>query len=583
MQERVIIPFIIEFENYVKRHKKSIWESAFAKYKNAYQEIKGLFTEKLTRKAMEECVFSVAERLEEAIKETAEKHSRLFWLQIYRKVNPDAFNGIPKQIMPSTICLVLRTVDCFIIKYGKNERTDVLSIGDLLTPVFDVAFSGYEMGLLFYMCYIYNNLTALYRCMSKGCTVILGESDFESDIDEETRHLMRLIDARREKYGNPIHNLCTSEYSRNQIHLEEIDPKNMVKMIFESRAVVNKPNDYQFNYLISPFYIEDVIKYTRFWSEMNIKVNGFMPNEIIALLAAMTRSRIEFCGYDKTKFIQSFCMNGFITIHTKKEDPSPKQFIHDNIQIYFSEYYESIFGQSITKERADDLIARFILQYSKCNEIQPFSKTRLPIFIECGDTVIINLVNLLLNLAYWTSSLNESQEVGVGTNRGQLFQEEVRRVLSRNMNETIRFYPEMSERIYLNGKLCGEIDIGIRKDDILYVIECKHKLSYEDNIVETVEYVNNMNTLQKKWLNQVDTLAINLRNGATLKNGTRLCNDEIKYIVPLVCTAVPYYTSSTNHDYYIAEDFPRVLTPQELVSVIHMPIEKLLLQPDNII
>lgn len=578
MEQRVVVSYVTEFEDYVKTHKAVIWQGAFSKYNRIYKKLKDSCNGKLTKKKIEESVFSMASDLEETIKEIVEKHSTLFWLQIYRKVDPDAFNGIPEQIKPTTIYLILRTVDCFIIKYGKKERTDVMMINkNTLTPIYDVTYSGYEMGIIFYLCCLYYNLTALHRCISKGCKVSLGENDFETSIDEETEYLMRLIDIRYDKYGNPIHNLCTSEYSRNQqFRLKNLDEKNMSKMIFESRAVNRELSDYPYNFIISPFFIEDVIKYTRFWTDMNIFVNGFTPNELIVLIASLTRSRLDFCN-NRIAFILSFCTNGYIIIYRKKEDTPPKQYIHDGIQNYFSGYYELIHGQAITKKNENTLINRFISNYSNCNSIQPFSRTRLPIFIECGDTIVINLVNILDDLVSWTSCLNESQEVSVGANRGQLFQEEVRRVLSRNMDGSMRFYPESSERVYLNEKLCGEIDIGIKKNNILYVIECKHKLSYTDNIVETIDYVKKMNALQKAWLKQVDTLVNNLRNGAVLKDGTQLCDDKIKYIVPLVCTAVPYYTKSSDNAYYIAKDIPRVLTPQELVIVIQKPIEELLL------
>lgn len=235
-----------------------------------------------------------------------------------------------------------------------------------------------------------------------------------------------------------------------------------------------------------------------------------------------------------------------------------------------------ITGHSSSKETRDCLVKRLFIEFSNCEAIDPSNKANIPIFIRYGEWIIVNWYNIECCLLHWTDELNVSQSRQIGSMRGSCFQEEVRRILQNGCsNSQFIIWPKKSECLYVDGKEVCEVDICVKKKNALYVIECKHILSKSKYKAGTKEGVAYYNKRARDWLSSVDETARLVAEGAALKDGTVLCNDEIEYVVPLVCTPMPIYTKSSERYYFATENIPRVLTPRELLNVINQPIESI--------
>lgn len=565
----LIDPIIVAFENYIYQNTKySLYVNteAFTRCYNAsypkcqrtkFPEVNAFF-------------ISLTNSIEELIKDKVKNHSVWFLMYFFRSINYALFSNLFKR--QSTCNLVRDTIDCFVVKYGASEIGDM----DLYSRVAVPNCSGddFEKMLdIIILSYIYNATTAGYRIYNKTRKIKFGKLDYELAKDKFQQRMMDLVDTRQELCGDIFHSLRSPEYyfsSSEQTHdflVGNKETKKISKYLLFSLCYLPQKEEAGHTFAIIPFFIDGIISSVRFWTDMNIKVKGYSPDLLISILTCITLRYIDYYMLGKNEM--NFKHMLFEQLQNRAYSLTSEDVLVDSILLILPEVHWNIWGIKISDEELKNHIHKFIDVFSDNSDIDPFTRSGLPIFIRQQNKIMIDFLHLLRPLAYWSDSLSEARRGSVGSNRGQRFQEEVRRMIREyKFKRNVKIFPEGSENVYIDGKCVAEIDIGVLVDETYYVIECKFKFSGRVNISGDLKTERNNWNYQKKWLSQVDTLTDFILEGAKLKDGNPLLPLQTKYVLPLVCTCEPMYVFQPEETYFANEDTPRVLTPIELLQVL---------------
>jgi hypothetical protein len=121
----------------------------------------------------------------------------------------------------------------------------------------------------------------------------------------------------------------------------------------------------------------------------------------------------------------------------------------------------------------------------------------------------------------------------------------------------------------------AQVDTYAQVEDILFLIEAKAYSVTRDYLKGTPQAVYGRWRMVENWLRKADTRAgkvVNVRKGSNFS-----IPEEVRFIVPVVCSAFVEFVWSQSNVYYLDEDLkiPRGCTLDELVAIMSGSLEKL--------
>ncbi|NPV01288.1 MAG: hypothetical protein HPY53_07890 [Brevinematales bacterium] len=426
-----------------------------------------------TFKERSDFFLNLAGKLENILEELINKHSTFFWLQIIRKLRYDFLLNEYRQV--ETSFFIRKTLDCFIFKYGSDKYDDVGKNNNTLIPLLNDIdiLSSIEMVFIAEEYYL---LTSGLRRVNKGCRLILNKNRYSTKASEELEFLMNLIDDRNSKYNKILY-----MFSINAPFFDIINETPSYPLICSGIYIETKEyySPYSFIFLNTNIFLS----YVEFWEEMNIQVYNMNPKHIVCCLCTLTWSRFAFgqddCGLRQERIISNIKLNGY-SIADKNDFITTMKNIF--LDIYTMLFKESFAKTEKEKKRKRDLvIEQFMNNCINKEIINPFVRGFLPLLVISNSIIIINWLAVYDILNTWTEKVYQSRKSEIASNRGSLFQEEVRSFVIETFNEKEYKIWENPENIYLNRGISAQVDIGCQKGNVLYIIECKFKMRNSDD------------------------------------------------------------------------------------------------------
>ncbi|MBA7630614.1 hypothetical protein ES703_38137 [subsurface metagenome] len=293
---------------------------------------------------------------------------------------------------------------------------------------------------------------------------------------------------------------------------------------------------------------------------------SYEPEDLIFTLSAITQCQIRSCLKNDVFWYQIFSY-GF-QVWTK-----PYELLEKKVLPEFQNLKKKYMG--ISPSDGDWDRVKSVIEDIKWNEkkykqinILRFSPINL-IFPIDENTWLIDW-SLMLALILDLSSAYGRMIGTIAILRGrdlEITLVEYLKAHANSMGFTIWWLGHEKGMIRFREKGKRDVDIGIIVDQHLLIIDVKAHAATRDLVI-----IGEPGRLKRRWktimkdLKQVDTLCKRLLKEPKGKNFE--VPDSVKWIVPIVCGPFTEWVPSSSQKWWLYEDIPRVLTPDELLETI---------------
>jgi hypothetical protein len=508
-------------------------------------------------------LLKLTEQLEHRLSILIKQNSVQWWLAIGRKLPLELF--FPRFNMFSSLTQARWTFDRAIIKFGRKKASDIdYSANNTSAPIFSFDDLERFFCALFLAWHIYG-LATCYRRVSKGAA--FGTSPEECVAPPSLNRLMGLFDQRRELNGD----LLAVFGSSSHFPMRETDsgpakePFVLLSIAHNDYlSALTTPTSFEWGYL-SLGRVQDAV---RFWTDLGIRLRGFTPSELIALLSGLCWSRWAPTTVHQSTTIAQM----FRDLETNAYTAVRQGAIESDLNYYCRHIGPSFIPAPQKVLLARDAIHRFVATFSSRQLIDIHYGVNSPLIIKQGGVDLIDWLAASSFIYRWVAELTLTERMKVGTLRGLLFEEEVRLYLKRYLKGPAVFWPPR-RKIRNQEKQMRDVDLAIILEDVMFLVECKIRLGLDIPVgkISVLERKEQWDASLTKsaltWLRQVDETADALARGRRTIDGHVLPR-TIRFIVPLVCSPTVAYIPSHDPQYFLTSSIPRVCTPKELLKIL---------------
>jgi len=506
-------------------------------------------------------------KLEEEIKQRASKQSFYYWLLLSRRIAPKSPEHISRI---STIELLRNTLSLAIIKYGKKFVDDVVIKDKQYFPrilTLDQVLAIYQIEYLSFEFYM---TTAGIRRLYKRGKLFFHDINFYIKNDLETNKMINLYDQRIEECSSLVsdaglfaaQNILSFNKGKKNILIPRLNVWDVEWPFFFSKEKYKLLKVEGFpklksNYVIYPLNLEDYYKKLKYFERF--KLYNFSPEEFFSFLYALGLRQFLIIKKDIHHRYQ-FCQRAYSVIYKRS-------FIKD-LAYFYKECQKEFFGKCLSIKRSTKEVKRLfkIMVYSRndMNNISLVFRRPIKIFYKINNDEYIldfSFIPFLINDLFYQTTSGDGE---FGENKGRIFEEDIKNYIKQNIlgirtwlfRKTIKF-TDGTEK---------EVDFAFYKKNVLFMIECKARhmpLEYERGSWQKIRnrFLSDRDDLKKfdKACNRI----------AKEKKGLNFeVPSNIRFILPILCTAFPEYIIDIEDYYFLNSEIPRICTPEEIVKYI---------------
>jgi hypothetical protein len=512
-------------------------------------------------------LLSIAQRTEERLAALMADHSAYYWLWLARR------HALPKYLaptkLPSTQTQVRRTFDCAAAKFGQRDAND--TVDDPHHGIRPNVSTNRDMIQFFAALYLSEHLyhvASAYRRTAKGGTLtynegVTGHYPIASEMSEDLEARLADGDRRNQAFGGPLNIWGSFEESR----IDDIDPdwaKLPIACAWHATSVPFSPG------WILATGLNDAVGH---WERFDARIRSTLtPAEFIELLAALTRSqwRPDKDGYASRRdlFRAEMIRLGYSAFE--------KGFIREQLEAVYPKIAGTLprYGTKRGNRRPEETVDAFL----ECCTFGHISSgidvntwTGTPLIWKHEQLDVIDWVSVGMFLVTWVNELDPLARDDGASERGKLFEREVRDYIDRCLGPRVTLWPHptspraSSKRVNKG----ADVDVGVIVGKTLGLIQCViHVRTFRD-LPSAADDDSELWQRARKKLAAVDHAAHKLSTGLPTKNGHYL-PAQVRQIIPLVCCPAVVHVRSDADRFELRDGVPRVCTPQEVVRLLEV-------------
>ncbi len=535
-------------------------------------------------------------RLEQELGRLAGTDSRYFWLFLTQRIRPTTRRF---DVTELTVELYRQILKLAILKYGRASGTPFTSLPDdysrdkltkwvmrldgtalpLMEPVpnssampvsvsIDDIFKAFLMERL---ARDFCGATALLRRIWKGGRLpIIDGHPGNAVHDPDTDWLIDLYDERL-SYSRVLSHfgsIASPEFARGRVsnllclipryNLEE----TRIPLVWRAAASLDdefsrlfRDAEYCPNYIVVPANLDDFLRKVKGFRSALTDVHGFPPEDLICFFVGLSYRELMWWSERPRRHLQLFQRGYAVVVN---EDG----FVNDLAWFYSAA--SAHLGPAVSEEGAREKIATVAaaLRYEDTNfdKIELWTRSGLKLILPTDSGVLIDFHAIPEILSHFFEPLAKMSGE-VGQLKGKDFEREVAVALENGVP---------GAQVIWRGKVVArstpcerEVDLGVVKDDTLFILECKaHALdpAFERGEPEALEKRRALNV---RTLRQTDSLAEFLAANPKGKNYEVL--DGVSFVASAAVSPFPEYIDERSEMLFLLERTPRVCTPEEMV------------------
>lgn len=539
-------------------------------------------------------LLSWRERLEVELRRLAATDSKYFWLFITQRLKPSKEKFGATEL---TVRLYRQVLKLAILKYGKLIGTPFTNLPNNYDPsewvirldrtplpqtearpnTYSVPISIslediFSALLMEQLAYDFCMATALLRRIWKGGRLPVTDglpdnvlhdhdTDWLIDLYDERLHYTRVLS----QFGS----IVSPEFARDMeskllclIPLYNLDG-TIVPLVWPTAgrmqdefATLFHGAQYRPNYLVVPANLTNYLKKVRRFRAALTETYGFPPEDVLCFLVALSYRQLSLWSERPQRHLQLW-QRGYTVV-------VDEQTFIDGLAWFFS-MVSPQFGLEISENEAREKVANLttFLRYEPgdFDRIDLWTRSGLKLLVPTERGVLIDFSAIPDILAGLFEPLAKMRGE-VGRLKGEDFEQEVASLLQNEVDDA---------NILWRGKLLArstpqerEVDIGVTKDDTLFIIECKaHALdpSFDKGEPAALDKRGGLNV---HALQQADTLAHFLAESPNGKDWE--VPPTVHFIASLAVSPFPEYIHERSDRFFLSERIPRVCTPEEAVE-----------------
>ena len=512
------------------------------------------------------------------------RHSRLYWLQLSRRLLPtilDSHNLTTKSLCWTTFQLALR-------KFADDRVSDVDSAvveGRRMARPRLVTYEDWESLYILEALSIERQfLATTYRRLHKGCSLRLNEDlQLDTPASPDLEVLMKRYDARSrtgafdalavmegDENANPVNNVLgfMPNWSRDLIFSELLTAIYQVMDVdeveFEGRTIsLSKTlsmmkDEHITNYLPVPIVVSEALRVISDYDDAFLRQLGVSGREVLVFLVAA--SWATYWELVDLRFAYQTLQRAFVPCTLVWPASTPA----------FHEMVRDLLG-----EETD--CAEFFVKVSEALEITSERAKQIDLWTRKGWWPVVGTSAGLpfLDLFATVEFLQElSDAAGAldgkhGTRKGSRFPMSVCRFLKEAGAQLLWDGPV---EVYENGRLLGDIDLLLAGTaGQAFVVECK-AMRDGPGLQKGTESAlrRRQKDIEEAW-DQAKRMTAALARNEPLR---RRISDDIVVLLPVVCTPTPQYIWTLEDEWWYSDVTPVVTTPSELLRLVNQDLTR---------
>jgi SEC-C motif len=524
-----------------------------------------------------EALERLLDEIEAQMQAIASNHSRPYWLQLVRRLDPEPIGDSTKW----TVQLYRRILDLAILKHGVAEARggefETVEVGGIYGSSRVIRSldddDALDVHRLEFLAYEYGATAAAFRRVGKGAVLSPGPGNwFRAPADPEVEALMDLLDRRSERFrdltsvhgmiADPDPDPLTYENTPMQVIVPLLNVAAVSPEWFKKLSGIEFARPTTFNFgVLSLEDMRDLLG--RFAGEV-VRATGAEPDVILATIWSLSMKAM-LAGHENPIADAQLVRTGYRPFSS--EGPRHDEFVRDHAAL-FAVWWSRVRGEALDEDgaRAALVLGLDALRYSEETISSISLWDRLParavIPAEGEDFFLLDYSAFpeILSGLFGEVGLLDGSPANI---KAESFEAEVAR---RTREVGMQVWKESSKLVSADGTH-REIDLGIIEGKTLWVVECKaFAQSPRVDRGEFAALKARRETLQK-YLGQASTLAEFLKDNPTGRNYQ--VPAEVTDFVPILCTAAEEYLwSLEGTELWIEEPrrLPRICVPDELIA-----------------
>lgn len=502
--------------------------------------------------------------IEREVETVCKKHSKLYWLLLTRRIPAIAFFPAYKKKLTGFNELI--TLTLAVLKYGLINEFDIdskdpnnihLNKEDIL-DVFQLSD----------LCSEYSGKTAAYRILNKeGYCIVQADGQVYCDfLNQSTKILTENFDRRMDKQGGffSTYGFFDPGYISG-LSLESQDWKNKYPFIICAIVSEHSPRfikidqkRFPINYRVVFLNLKGFYNYLKMFDEEVKKKFILSPEEIVSWLMAFTQFALIMNSQDKPYHEYQ--------LRTRALAPGHKRW-YKSLEPLFRKMMQEVFSKTLNQEHSQKLVKNFyekiVLRHGKFKKISLLDRRPISMFYDFENFSAVDYIMgyIFLNELFSNFKIRNTLIEIRGKNlEKQVADYIMKEISNKGIHANLIF---CSKELWKGGKRIAEIDIAIKIGNTLFLIDTKAT-------TRTREF-DRSETVKNRWLKLCDWLSENderARKLAQNPEGSNYKLKEIKYILPIICSAWVEYVYELDEKYFLTPEIPRVATPPEIIEFL---------------
>jgi len=505
--------------------------------------------------------------LEQSMAQICAGYSKLFLLIGLRSMLiPPGLGGWSPT--PSLDLGPIQTVTMAALKYGSTLLEPSLS-GEVLFGRFPLTGRQKEdLQRVVLLAFCYHSMEMLWKALGSGAKVGISDGLPIWTPDEQTQYLANLENRRLERGAA---NILSPSGSMGVLgEYRAVDPGKPVMLI--ARAVVSQEGStdteplhasipgyhdgrsFEIHYFPYLFDMSGYVDLLRVYSASFVEEYGFSPNEFATFVSCITLLQRDG-NANQSDFFQDFCRTG---LGTYSVGPL-RAYVARQAGSHASKFGIQTSSVILTRR----FFNKLVLDETAFRLLEMHGGWLSSIFYRLGSHIVVDwyLAQHLLNaMLYGVSTRPQMRE-----RKGRRFELDLGKWISQMLPDAKSLFKPNME-LKSQGSVYGEVDLSFQCGVTAYVVDCKAYRVSPACLRGDREALKMRWDYTEGWLSQVIRTTSKLARQP--KGDNYELPDNVKYLIPLVCSAnvEPVYSIDDKH--FVASDIPRVCTPLELVDLL---------------
>ncbi|HET6507347.1 MAG TPA: hypothetical protein VFG42_11210 [Baekduia sp.] len=510
------------------------------------------------------------ERLEDAMKEIASRHSRMYWLHLTRRLPPEPLGDS----RPWTVTLYRRVLTLAVLKHGLPGLEGDFNVidasdGRMVVPRKLTDQDVVDARALEYLAYEFNHATSAFRRIGKGAVLRVIDGDLRAIATDDVQAKMVAYDARVAASGT----LSSSHGAAVDVDtFPEPGPSSPMpfaawglvsnalrepaeKLVDFARVRFDGPP----NHMPAPFVLDhsrEVL--VRFEDAMRDAI-GATPDALLASLFGLCTHMLKGLRNEPRLAHQMFNV-GYYGVSVGYHYDGVCKNVADYVIAWWQRFLDETIDHPSALTIVKDAFEALTYSSDDLRDIDLWNRSPFRLILASDDQRVFDfsaIVEMTAGLFEAVGSIPGDPD----SVKGSGFEQEIsRRAIAAGLT------PWKTGRVKLADGTEREVDASFVAGTTLWLVECK--AIAQTPRIEAGDYA----ALKSRWerlekhVRQAQTLAAFV---ATNRKGT---NFEVPAVVEnveyCVCTPAPEWIPSDEPDLWLTPEIPRICTPDELLIIL---------------